>query len=743
MKGKTYIIDTNVLVHDFHSFHNILKDNVVVIPYTVLEELDKLKTKNDEVGVNARNVIRKIEQEQINNNPRVIIAEVDNSIPGPDDRILEVCKDLREAEPTLVSKDVCLRTKARAFGIRTEDYKADKVEVSNLYTGMAEEIFVPADVVTNIYLRGEYLVEDIAGLRKHVKLYQNQAVTLVNDTDLTNRAYAIHKNGTLELIDNKVKPFDLTPGNLEQQILVNHLLDPEISLVTVTGGAGCYPKGTEFFTGTKWKPIEDFEEGDLVMQVDPDTLEGSLVAPEQYIKRPVDEFYQIKNRRVDFTTSKYHKHLTLNNKTKKYEVITTEELYSKHNSTKCGNNKKLITSFTFEGPGIPLTEDQIRLRIAIIADGYINPSNNRVQMSFKKERKIERFRALLEKAGLSYSEGVVAGFTRFWFVTDVYEKEFEEYWYSASTHQLQIIADEILKWDGSISEREGRKSLIAFHTTSQKSRDFIQYVFTVLGKNPTIYSDIREGRNTCYSVAQNNSQGFGIAKNPRAKSTTEITLSQSEDGLMYCFTVPTGFFAVRQNNQIFVSGNSGKTLVAVASALESVMVRDEYSKVTVARPIMPFQKDIGFLPGDIAEKVSPWFMPIVDNLDFLMPMAKQPKSKSGARLSAFEELQAQGILEMCPLTFIRGRSMPDQYIIVDEAQQVTVTEMKTILTRVGQGTKIVLTGDYSQIDNPYLSADSNGLVHCVEKFKDESIAAHISLQKCERSELAEISSKLL
>lgn len=239
MRGKTYIIDTNVLVHDFHSFHNILKDNVVVIPYTVLEELDKLKTKNDEVGVNARNVIRKIEQEQINDNPRVIIAEVDNSIPVPDDRILEVCKDLREAEPTLVSKDVCLRTKARAFGIRTEDYKADKVQVANLYSGMAEDIYVPVDVITNIYLRGEYLLDDL--VRKSTtpfKLHQNQAVTLVNDSDPSNRAYAIHKNGMLKLIDNKVKPFDLTPANLEQQILVNHLLDPEISLVTVTGQAG-------------------------------------------------------------------------------------------------------------------------------------------------------------------------------------------------------------------------------------------------------------------------------------------------------------------------------------------------------------------------------------------------------------------------------------------------------------------------------------------------------------------------
>jgi PhoH-like ATPase len=188
---------------------------------------------------------------------------------------------------------------------------------------------------------------------------------------------------------------------------------------------------------------------------------------------------------------------------------------------------------------------------------------------------------------------------------------------------------------------------------------------------------------------------------------------------------------------------SGKTLLAVAAALEMTLEQDYYSKFTVARPIMPFQQDIGFLPGDVDEKLGPWLMPIVDNLDFLFNFAEQPKNKKAGKVSAFEELKEKGVMDICPLTYIRGRSIPKQYIIIDESQQITAAELRTILTRVGKDTKIVLTGDYSQIDNPYLSADTNGLVYCVDKFKDQSISAHVTFSKCERSELATIADEIL
>ena len=181
---------------------------------------------------------------------------------------------------------------------------------------------------------------------------------------------------------------------------------------------------------------------------------------------------------------------------------------------------------------------------------------------------------------------------------------------------------------------------------------------------------------------------------------------------------------------------SGKTLVALASALEAIE-RGNYDRLTIARPIMPFQKDIGFLPGEVENKIFPWFAPILDNLDFLYNYSPQPKEKAVARREPHEDLMQLGILEFCPLTYIRGRSLARQIIILDECQNTTPSELRTILTRVGERSKIILTGDYTQIDSPYLSSDTNGLVYCVEKFKDSSLSAHITLTECKRSRLAQ------
>lgn len=418
MYPKNYVLDTNVLVHDYNSFSNILKGNKITIPYVVLEELDSLKTKTDQVGVNARNVIKLIEKELIEGNDDVDVFST-NSNKLADDKIIDVCEELKllSLDPILVTKDVCLRTKARAKGISTEDYKRDKVNVSNLYTGLAEQ-YVSSDIIELIY--------DKKVIDFEQQYYPNQAVVLVNNSDPKMKAITVYKNNQLHLVDNKLAPFGLECANLEQQIAANFLLDPDINLVTLTGGAG-----------------------------------------------------------------------------------------------------------------------------------------------------------------------------------------------------------------------------------------------------------------------------------------------------------------------------SGKSLIAIASALEAVIEQQLFRKLTVARPIMPFQKDVGYLKGDLKEKLTPWFAPIMDNLDFLFSYADQPNNKKRAKTSPFEELSELGLFEMLPLTFIRGRSIPYQYILVDEAQNLTASELKTVLTRAGKDTKIVLTGDFNQIDNPYLSADNNGLVYCVDKFKNQSIAAHISMSKCERSELAKISSDIL
>jgi len=184
---------------------------------------------------------------------------------------------------------------------------------------------------------------------------------------------------------------------------------------------------------------------------------------------------------------------------------------------------------------------------------------------------------------------------------------------------------------------------------------------------------------------------------------------------------------------------TGKTMLALAAGLQKVVEEQLYSKLLVSRPIFPLGRDVGYLPGDIEQKLNPWMQPIYDNVEFLMGLSKVER-KNGR---SHAELIDMGYIEIEPLTYIRGRSIPNQYIIVDEAQNLTPHEVKTIITRVGEATKVVLTGDPYQIDNPYVDATSNCLTTVVEKFKGELVAGHVTLSKGERSPLAELASNLL
>jgi PhoH-like ATPase len=184
---------------------------------------------------------------------------------------------------------------------------------------------------------------------------------------------------------------------------------------------------------------------------------------------------------------------------------------------------------------------------------------------------------------------------------------------------------------------------------------------------------------------------------------------------------------------------TGKTMLALAAGLQKVVEEQLYSKMLVSRPIFPLGRDVGYLPGDIEEKLNPWMQPIYDNVEYLMGLSKQERGKG----RSYQELIDLGYIEIEPLTYIRGRSIPNQFIIVDEAQNLTPHEVKTIITRVGEQTKVVLTGDPYQIDNPYVDATSNGLTTVVEKFKGEPVAGHVTLSKGERSALAELASNVL
>jgi len=182
---------------------------------------------------------------------------------------------------------------------------------------------------------------------------------------------------------------------------------------------------------------------------------------------------------------------------------------------------------------------------------------------------------------------------------------------------------------------------------------------------------------------------------------------------------------------------TGKTLLALAAGLKMVLDDKEYTRVLVSRPIIPMGKDLGYLPGAKKDKMSHWMQPLYDNLEYIIGSSRSQNLKS------MDHLLNNKLIEVEALTYIRGRTLPKQFIIIDEAQNLSPHEVKTIVSRAGSDTKVVLTGDPYQIDNPYLDEESNGLTFLVEAFKGQELAGHITLGKSERSKLAELATELL
>ncbi|MFO7821268.1 MAG: PhoH family protein [Lentisphaeria bacterium] len=183
---------------------------------------------------------------------------------------------------------------------------------------------------------------------------------------------------------------------------------------------------------------------------------------------------------------------------------------------------------------------------------------------------------------------------------------------------------------------------------------------------------------------------------------------------------------------------TGKTLLAIAAGLRKVFKEDHYNRLLVFRPTTPVGKDLGYLPGDVGEKMRPWMQPVYDALELIREEDRRSRQRSlPPDIMECEEISIE------PLTYIRGRSIPHQYIIIDEAQNLTPLEVKTVITRVGRGTKLVMTGDPHQIDNPYVDSLSNGLVFLLDRFRRSPMAAHIGLSRGERSQLAEYAADIL
>lgn len=188
---------------------------------------------------------------------------------------------------------------------------------------------------------------------------------------------------------------------------------------------------------------------------------------------------------------------------------------------------------------------------------------------------------------------------------------------------------------------------------------------------------------------------------------------------------------------------TGKTLLAIAAGLQKVVKEKSYSGLLISRPVMPLGNDIGYLPGTKEEKLENWMGPIFDNLEYIFDAEAGSKDAKGKPKTQIEKYIKDNLIELEAMTFMRGRSIPHRFIVIDEAQNMTPHEVKTVISRAGNHTKMVLTGDPCQIDNPYLDSSSNGLAYCVEKMKGQKTFGHITLSKSERSFLSSLAAELL
>jgi len=398
----------------------------------------------------------------------------------------------------------------------------------------------------------------------------------------------IYDRNTLEIEEAKKndKPAYYT---LHHPVLQKYVRSKIGWLFNVIGATGCVDMDTEFFTGKGWKKISDYEEGDKVLQYNKDNT-AELVNPLEYHKYDADKLYSFKTKYgLDQVLSEEHNVVYFMGESKEVKSATFKEVKDMHEERVNGFGGKFKVGFEYKGGnGIALSDDEIRLMVAVMADGsYSKNKTDFCRFHIKKEHKKTALRILINNCGIKFKEAVSKneGYTDFYFIAPMKTKIYPNSWYKATREQLQVIADEVLNWDGSYDTRNNKTSVGRFFTTIKESADFIQFVFASLDYKASIRESDRRGRVKVLNNKEYTTKSIDYIVNISKKNTTTITNGAGEkvkieeyktiDGKKYCFSVPSGMLVLRRNNKIFVTGNSGKSIVTLEIMLNLVMRYNE------------------------------------------------------------------------------------------------------------------------------------------------------------------------
>lgn len=795
---KTFILDTNVLLSDAECLRSF-QNNDIVLPLIVVEELDRFKDKQDDVGKNAREISRQLiefvkenkndvktgillgkklgklkilNQKDLESNVIISIPELDYS--KGDNKIVQFCLEYKQKYSSekviLVTRDLLLRIKAISVGVECEDYKKLSKDISKIlnmpasesefYTGI-KTFKISKEEMDKFYQDKNNIVlteEEEKGL------YPNQFIIFESDESDVKIAGRFLKPGKpLRFVPFQAGAWNIKSKNMEQAFLLDLLLDDSISLVTVSSRSGAgkaQPLDAKILTPSGWTTMGKIKKGDFVIGKNGKKTKVTGVYPQG-----IKDIY-----RVIFSdgssTECCEDHLWKvedNRKPKGKRISKVVSLKEIKDSLKTIHNRRIYE--------IPTVNNIDFLKKSVELDPYVlgvllgdgNFTNGTANLSSTDTEIVNEVQEILKEKEISFIRkqlrhlGLIDKHSWDKFIPEIYK-------YNSSEVRLKVLQG-LMDTDGYV-DKEGRTTI--FYTTSHKlAADIQELVWSFGGKavicnKPTKYSHKGEKKNGKPSFAVHISLPTGIIPFKLSRKSTkfkERTKYQPVRIIEKVELVGKKFaqcISVDAEDHLYVTDNyivTHNTLISLAAALELALTKRKYNKILITRNIQPLGKDIGALPGTAAEKLDPWIAPFKDNLEFLLNeniddaiskgATKSKKSENLKHSFAMQDLFDRGIIQVEATTFIRGRSIPKCIFLVDESQNLSLHEMKTILTRVGEGTKIVLLGDHNQIDSTYLNKFTNGLVIAIEKFKGEEIAGHISLVKGERSKLATIASELL
>ncbi|MDY0197581.1 MAG: PhoH family protein [Tenuifilaceae bacterium] len=869
MSKKTYVIDSNVLIHDPRCIFKF-DEHDIKIPIVVLEELDKLKKDSREVGRSARVVTRYIKElidSNISSNNIMPINDKGGTIEivlncpwtligldetKPDHQILNTAKYLNAI---LVTNDSNLYAKAKPFNVPVQEYKNDRVSDDDTYTGM-ETIIVDTSYIDSIYAKGYIELND--ELRSlFVDLYPNLNVIMKDSNKHSALCRYDAQHEILKVLPQDQKIMGLIPRNIEQRFAIDMLLDPNIKLVTLEGLAGsgkAQPLDADVLTPSGYVKMGDLKLNDYV------------ICPNGNISKIIGLFPQGKKDiyKIIFSdgssTECCDEHLwnvktpydrSNQKKPKETKSFRTLSLKDIRNSVLIKDDReysRYIYSIPQVGQSIDFKLDNnIGLEIdpyllgLLLGDGGFTASINfttaddflyeecnkylaEINCKLSKKNKkygynvvtddtinmheIGRHIKLIDKNNIEYfydslgaakrnghemgriyrfaNTGKCDSFGNLWSLIDrdnlskspiknfllknnLYGKKSEEkhipkqYLYTTAENRIKLLQG-LMDTDGYV-DATGKS--LEFYSSSYDLANGVKFLVESLGGivtwtvKKTSYRDKDGDIVECLPCNRLNLRippniiPFKLPrKKNRYKPKSKYLPTRFIKSIEYVGQKEAQCILIDDPEHLYITNNfivTHNTLCSCSAGLYLVTEKQEYKKLLIFRPFVPMGNDLGYVPGSLDDKILPWMQPIVDNVDYILSASdkgesKKSKGKSSqfaSSVSGADTLVNYGLLEYGALNFIRGRSIPDQFIIVDDAANLSLHEMKTLITRAGENTKIVLTFDPNQVDSPYLDSTNNGATIVANKFKYEKIHGHIKFTKSERSDLASVATRIL